>query len=49
MIIMIMMNKQKLTCKKCKYSWIPRKKKEYIRECPNCKNRNWDDDKIKNN
>jgi len=35
------MIKEKLKCKKCDYSWNPRKKPEEIRECPNCKNRDW--------
>ncbi len=31
----------KLKCKKCSYSWIPRKKPEEIKECPKCKSRDW--------
>lgn len=41
MIIMITMNKQKLTCRKCSYSWIPRKGPNKIKECPRCKSRDW--------
>jgi rubrerythrin len=29
----------KLTCGKCGYSWVPRK--DNPKECPACKNRNW--------
>lgn len=27
-------------CQKCGYTWIPRIK-EYPKQCPSCKNRNW--------
>ncbi len=33
------MENKTLTCGKCGYSWVPRK--ENPKECPACKNRNW--------
>ncbi|KKL66543.1 hypothetical protein LCGC14_2143920 [marine sediment metagenome] len=32
---------KELICKQCNYSWIPRKQPEEIKECPNCKSREW--------
>jgi len=29
-------------CKKCKYEWLARVEKP--KECPSCKNRNWNDE-----
>lgn len=34
---------QKLECKRCSYTWIPRKTE--IRICPKCKSPYWDRDK----
>ena len=28
-------------CKKCRYSWIPRKPINEIKECPRCKRHDW--------
>ncbi len=28
-------------CKKCGYSWVPRKDMQWIKECPTCKTREW--------
>ena len=28
-------------CQKCGYKWTPRKPLDLIRECPQCKSRNW--------
>ena len=36
---------KKSICKKCGYSWISRI--EQPKECPNCKNRNWEVEKKK--
>lgn len=30
-----------LKCVKCGYEWLPRKPEDVIKECPQCKNRNW--------
>lgn len=45
MITMNMSKDKMLRCVKCNYSWIPKKKEEEIKECPNCKSRKWRDKK----
>lgn len=37
---------QKLICKRCDYTWTPRK--EDVRLCPKCKSPYWDRDRILN-
>ena len=44
MIIILNMDKQK--CFKCNWEWLPRSEKIPI-ECPNCKNRRWNEVKEK--
>jgi hypothetical protein len=37
---------KKLTCKRCNYSWTPRKKQKPV-QCPKCKSPYWNREKVK--
>ena len=39
-IIMVKVQLQVLTCKRCGHKWVPRK--EEVRICPRCKSQYWD-------
>lgn len=34
-------NEEQAVCKRCNHSWSPRKSLDQIKECPNCKSRDW--------
>lgn len=34
-------NEEQAICKRCNHSWSPRKSLDQIKECPNCKSRDW--------
>ncbi|MEK6878554.1 MAG: hypothetical protein AABY22_03050 [Nanoarchaeota archaeon] len=39
--------RDKLKCNKCDYEWYPRNPEVRVKECPECKSRNYDTDRLK--